>query len=90
MKTPNKPVTRQEMEDFKFSNQQIIGGKVFSHFETREDGSTGDAIFFPNRRERRQYLNLRKHNNRKPINKRGRTVSKRRITITALIYNLKS
>ena len=76
MNTPNKPVTTSEMHAFHEDKAvRFIGGKTFSHF--KEDGT---AVFWPNRRERRAHLSVQRYNARKPINDRGRVVSKNRIT----------
>lgn len=50
MKSLNVPVTRQEMEDFKESGATRIGGKT----QTGRDND-GNPIYYPNRRERKQF-----------------------------------
>lgn len=56
----NKPVTRSEMDRFKYSNEVEIGGKEFIASDIN-----GKPIYVPNRKERRAKLNVKSGNNRK-------------------------
>jgi hypothetical protein len=66
----NTPVTTAEMERFKSSNEQSIGGKELIGVDEK-----GKPFYAPNRKERRARLNAPKGNNRKV------TKGRRKITL---------